>query len=88
MKHFANPSFWTCYEQLPASIRNLANKNFELLKTNPKHPSLHLKKIGKYWSARVGRKYRTVAVEIDENLIWFWIGTHTEYNRLIRESAF
>lgn len=87
MKHSANPSFWACYEQLPTSIQNLADKKFELLKTNPKHPSLHLKKVGKYWSARVGRKYRTIAVELDEGLIWFWIGTHPEYERLLRELA-
>ncbi|MEK7274372.1 MAG: hypothetical protein AAB296_08995 [Candidatus Desantisbacteria bacterium] len=86
MRHFANPSFWACYEQLPAFIQNLADKNFELLKINPKHPSLHLKKVmSKYWSARVGRKYRTIAVEIDECLIWFWIGTHPEYEKLLRE---
>jgi len=87
MKHFANPSFWSCYEKLPSSVQELADKNFELLKNNPKHPSLHLKKVAKYWSARVGIKYRALAVEIDEGLIWFWIGTHSEYNRLLRESV-
>jgi len=70
MKHFANPSFWTCYKKLPASVQDLADKNFELMKTNPKHPSLHLKKVGKYWSVRVSRKYRAVGVEIDKGLIW------------------
>jgi len=85
MKHFANPSFWSCYEKLPSSVQELADKNFEFLKTNPKHPSLHLKKVAKYWSARVGIKYRALAVEIDEGLIWFWIGTHSEYNKLLRE---
>jgi hypothetical protein len=85
VKHFANPSFWVCYEQLPTYIQDLADKNFELLKTNPKHPSLHLKKVDKYWSARVGRKYRTIAVEINEGLIWFWIGTHSEYERLLQQ---
>ncbi|MCX7000735.1 MAG: hypothetical protein NT106_10660, partial [Candidatus Sumerlaeota bacterium] len=83
MKHFANPSFWSCYEKLPPSVQNLADKNFELLKTNPKHPSLHLKKVAKYWSARVCIKYRALAVEIDEGLIWFWIGPHSEYNLLL-----
>jgi len=85
MKHSANPSFWTCYEQLPLSVQDLADKNFEILKINPNHPSLHLKKVSKYWSARVGRKYRTLAVEINEGLIWFWIGTHSEYERLLWE---
>ncbi len=84
MKHFANPSFWICYERLPLSIQQLADKNFELLKDDADHPSLHLKKVGKYWSVRVGRKYRALAVEVEEGLIWFWIGTHSEYDKLIK----
>lgn len=51
MKHFASPSFWSRYDKLPREIQTLADKNFELLKANPKHPSLHFKKAGKYFSA-------------------------------------
>lgn len=65
MKHFASPSFWERYRNLPPSIQDLANRSFELLKVNPDHPSLHLKKVGKYWSVRIGRKYRALAVEIE-----------------------
>lgn len=81
MRHFTLPSFWELYVQLPAPIQELADKNYELLKKNPRHPSLQLKKVGKYWSVRVGLKYRAVAVEIEEGLLWFWIGTHAEYDR-------
>jgi hypothetical protein len=83
MKHFASPSFWELYEKLPATIQELADKNFELLKVDPKHPSLHLKKAGKYWSARVGMKYRVLGVEISEGMLWFWIGTHAEYDKIL-----
>jgi len=83
MRHFASPSFWELYEELPTAIQELADKNFELLKANPKHPSLHLKKAGKYWSARVGTKYRVLGVGIDEGMLWFWIGTHAEYDKLL-----
>jgi hypothetical protein len=83
MIHHANPSFWACYKKLPEYIRNLSDKNFELLKNDPRHPSLHFKQTGKYRSVRIGRKYRAVAVEQNEELIWFWIGSHAEYDRLI-----
>lgn len=83
MKHSASPRFWECYGNLPASIQELADKSFGFVKANPNHPSLHLKKAGKYWSVRVGRKYRALAVEIEEGLLWFWIGTHAEYDKLI-----
>jgi hypothetical protein len=46
MKHFACPSFWLYYEKLPHQIKELADKNFTLLKNDPKHPSLHTKKMG------------------------------------------
>lgn len=54
MRHFASPGFWACYRRLPADARKLADKNFGLLKADPRHPSLRFKKIGKYRSVRVG----------------------------------
>lgn len=83
MRHFADASFWEHYDHLPANIRKLADKNFELLKQNPSHPSLHLKQVGRFWSVRVGKHYRALAVEQPEGLLWFWIGTHARYDRLI-----
>jgi hypothetical protein len=70
------------YDKLPEPIQELADKNYTLLKMNPRHSSLQLKKVGKYWSVRVGLKYRAMAVEIQEGLLWFWIGTHAEYDHV------
>jgi mRNA-degrading endonuclease RelE of RelBE toxin-antitoxin system len=83
MRHFASPSFWEKYDELPDSIQELANKNYEILKSDPKYPSLHLKKAGKYWSVRVGRNYRALGVDIEEGILWFWIGTHAAYDKLL-----
>jgi len=71
MNHFTVVSFWKNYDSLPKNIQVLADKNFELLKDNPKHPSLHFKKIDKYWSVRVGLYYRSLAVEVEEGILWF-----------------
>ena len=84
MNHYAGPSFWSAYEALPAAVRQLADRNYELLKENPKHSSLHLKKVGRYWSVRVGSHYRALAVDMEEGLLWFWIGSHAEYDKLIK----
>jgi len=83
MTHFTSPSFWQLYEKLPVSVQKLADKDYELLKINPRHSSLQLKKVGKYWSVRVGIKYRAIAVEVEDGLLWFWIGTHAEYDHVI-----
>lgn len=83
MNHFASPDFWFHYRQLPPEIRNLADKNFELLKKDLRHPSLRLKKVGIFYSARVGLHYRVLAKERSEGLVWFWIGHHSEYDQLL-----
>lgn len=83
MRHFASPLFWKAYERLPQHIRDLADKNFALLKENPQHPSLHFKKTGKFWSVRVGLRYRALAIEIEDGFIWFWIGSHADYDALL-----
>ena len=65
MRHFASPAFWEAYQKLPPAVRELADKNYALLKSDPRHPSLHLKKVGRFWSVRVGLRYRALATEVD-----------------------
>lgn len=82
--HRTLPEFWDCYKALPADVQALADKSFALLKENPYHPSLHFKKGGDSWSARVSLEYRALALETEEAFYWYWIGLHDEYERLIR----
>lgn len=87
MKHRTLPRFWRHYESLPKEIKALADKNFKLLKSNPHHPSLHLKRIGnnkQLWSVRVSADYRALGREKPDGILWFWIGPHAEYDNLIR----
>ena len=78
MNHFASRSFWDCYDAFPADIQNFADKNFALLKADLSHPSLHFKNVGRYRSARVGRQYRALAVEVDDGFCGFgWAITLT-----------
>jgi hypothetical protein len=65
-------------------VQQLARSNFLLLKTNRQHPSLHLKRIGRYWSAPVGASYRAVGISSPDGILWFWIGPHEEYERIIQ----
>ncbi len=69
-----------------ALVQQLADKNYKLLRADPFHPSLHFKKVGKrnhLWSVRVGAHYRALGLDKSEGVIWFWIGTHAEYDKLI-----
>lgn len=83
--HRTTNRFWKCIENLPEHIQRISKKNFELLKTNPSHPSLHFKKVGKLWSVRAGMNHRALAVEDGKEFIWVWVGTHDEYERMIKE---
>ena len=83
MKHVASPAFWDAYQRLPEHVRVIADKNYVLLKQNPQHPSLHFKKVGRFWSVRVGSRYRALAVEIEGGLLWFWVGSHADYDVMV-----
>jgi hypothetical protein len=84
VKHSTTATFWKLYGKLGPEIRALADKNFALLKENPKHPSLHFKCIrDDLWSARIGMRYRALALESEAGFSWIWIGTHSEYNGIL-----
>jgi hypothetical protein len=83
VKHFASPAFWETYGKLPENVRSLADKNYALLKENPRHTSLQLKRVGRFWSVRVGSRYRALAVQVGDDLLWFWIGSHSDYDTLV-----
>jgi hypothetical protein len=83
VRHQASPGFWTAYEALPLPVQKLADANYALLKRDPRHPSLHFKKVGRYWSVRIGLRYRALASEVDGDYLWFWIGSHADYDRRI-----
>ena len=86
--HRTLADFWKSYDALPTDIRERADKQFALLRANPRHPSLQLKKVAErggqeIWSARITLKYRALAVRVDDDYVWFWIGEHSVYDRLM-----
>jgi len=83
LRHRTTPPFWKMYQDLPEHIQRLADKNFALLKADPQHPSLHFKKIEGMWSARVGAHYRALGFEEDGGVLWFWIGSHAAYDKMM-----
>jgi len=54
-----------------------------LLKENPRHPSLQLKRIEELWSVRVGQHYRALGIDSLEGIQWIWIGSHADYDKYI-----
>lgn len=85
MNSRATKSFWACFGELPPGVQNQAIKQYRQWRKNPYHPSVHFKRIGSKWSARVSNNYRALGVMDADTVVWFWIGTHARYDRLLRE---
>jgi hypothetical protein len=83
MKSSTTPGFRKQLLALPPPVQRLVRKNFRLWLRDPQHPSLHFKKVGHFWAARVGLEHRTLAIVEKDEAKWFWIGSHDEYDRLI-----
>ena len=76
--------FKQLFASLPADVQQQARKAYELFKRNPRHPSLHFKQVrpGVY-SVRVSHKYRALGVVRGDYIVWFWIGSHDDYERML-----
>ncbi len=90
MRSVRTREFKRKYELLPEHIREKVQKSFELWRANTRHPGLAFKQVDAeedMWSVRVDLDYRALCMktsEADETLyVWFWIGPHDEYERLI-----
>ena len=82
------PDFWKRFDALPGSVRGRAREAYALWLDDARHPSLRFKRVSKrqpIWSARVGLSHRALALwEADAPVWWFWIGTHAEYDALLK----
>ena len=85
MKSATTPRFRKALGSLPPDIQQRARKAYHLWQKDHSHPSLHFKKIGKVWSARIDDNYRALAHIIGDTAYWFWIGPHTEYEILLSQ---
>ena len=89
MKSRTTRQFRELLLRLPAKVRQQARAAYKLFKQDPSHPGLHFKKVidePPTYSARVGIGYRAVGVLDGDTTIWFWIGTHADYDRLLSRS--
>jgi hypothetical protein len=88
LKSRLSEDFIVRFRELPDRIQRLARKNYKRWKTDNDHPSLQFKRVGKVkpvYSIRVGIGWRAFGLELDDNIIWFWIGSHAEYSRILKK---
>jgi hypothetical protein len=82
----ATRRFWDLLHALPENIQELAVKNYQLWRVNPHHPSLHFRRLqgsADRFTVRVGDHYRALGLLKEDTMIWVWIGTHADYDRLV-----
>jgi hypothetical protein len=71
---------------LPEQVRRQAREAYKLFAQNPYHPSLHFKQVHptrSIYSVRISIEYRALGVQEEGEIIWFWIGSHADYDKLI-----
>jgi plasmid maintenance system killer protein len=83
LKSKTTERFRKLFQNLPIEIQKSAKKSYELWIKNPNHPSLHFKKIQNLYSVRIADKWRVLGFTEKDVYVWFWIGSHEEYNKLI-----
>ena len=87
MKSRATPRFWAAYRELPPEIQAAAQRAYRLFRENPNHPGLQFKKVhgrDPVYSVRVTAAYRAVGLVENDEVTWFWIGSHAEYDRILK----
>lgn len=81
-------SFRELFAKLPRKVQQQAREAYRLFRGNPHHPGLRFKQVHSdppTYSARVGISYRAVGVRDGEFIVWYWIGTHADYDKLIEQ---
>lgn len=87
MRSLTTTQFWKLYEALPEEIQRRTDEAYALWQLNPYAHGLYFKRVGKQrpvYSARIGQNYRTLGLLEGDAILWFWIGPHDEYIRLIK----
>ena len=80
--------FREAFAELPADVRKQARQAYRLFIEDPHHPSLRFKSIHPtrpIYSVRIGLDYRAVGIRDQDDIIWYWIGSHPDYDKLIRQ---
>ncbi len=87
MKSSTTAQFWKLYRALPREIQYRADSAYRLWLLNPYAQGLYFKRVGKLqpvYSVRIGLDYRALGLLQGDTVLWFWIGAHDEYERLLR----
>ena len=81
---YHHSSFSKTVAELPEEVQELAFEKYELFKQDPYHRSLGFKAKGKAWTVEIGRSYRAIAYRSGNRLSWVWIGSHEDYNNVLK----
>jgi len=88
LKSVPTKRFWKCYHSLPEHIRKVADEVYKLWNENPFDPVLEFHEIRKsLWRIKIGYRYRALARRYEGCVVWIWIGSHEDYNKLIGKEA-
>jgi hypothetical protein len=88
LKSHLTDSFIACFKRLPERVKHSARRSYQLWRSDPHHPSLQFKKVGRkhdVYAVRVGIGWRALGVKDGDVMIWFWIGSHAAYDHALKQ---
>jgi hypothetical protein len=88
MRSVPTSRFWKCYADLPKEIQRKAGIAYQLWQINPHAHGLYFKRVSKkqpIYSVRITLDYRALGLLKGDAIVWFWIGNHEEYLRLLKQ---
>jgi hypothetical protein len=86
VKSVTTARFRKLFTNLPAEVRDQARSAYRLWQGNPHHRSLAFKRIDPVdpiYSVRIGLHWRAIATVAGDTAIWYWIGSHSDYDKFI-----
>ncbi len=88
MNSHTTHQFRELFAALPKQIQQQARSAYSIFLQDPSHPGLRFKKVDAgpplVYSVRVGVAYRALGTVTGDTAIWYWIGSHAEYDLLLR----
>jgi hypothetical protein len=87
MKSETLKAFWDCFDALLPNVQELSRQAFARWYRDPSHPNLHFKRVHPskpLYSVHVGDRWRDLGYRMEDTMVWFWIGSHADYDKAIR----
>ena len=88
MRSHTAERFRKLFQALPKDVQRRARNSYRFFAQDPFHLGLHYKQVHPtlpIYSVRIELHYRAVGTRRGNVMVWFWIGSHEDYDHLLSQ---